>query len=347
MEKLKFTPNVATGYLSDEDTKSYFSRLGFAVLGLGLSYYFGAMLLGSLAGKIFPESLLKDNLTLTVISYVISIVALYCIGLPIFKAVSAQLPSEQPFKSKMKLSGFLGGFCIAMLAMDLGNYASNMVLIWLYNIFGAIPPNPVEEAVAPNDPAIVIVTLAFAVILMPVLEELLFRRVICAKILPLGEGYAIVVSGAIFGLIHGNVYQFAYGFLVGALFAFIYIKTGKLIYSIVYHILINFLGMVVAPWVMTLVDTDRLTALIESGATEIPQDMMAGVSAVMLYGAFTLGLAIVGLVLFFKAKKKKRFALEQGILPPPKKHKVANLFCNIGVASAITFFVFFMIISLK
>jgi membrane protease YdiL (CAAX protease family) len=247
----------------------------------------------------------------------------------------------------MRFSSFLGGFCIAMLAMDLGNYASNMVLVWLYNIFGISPENPLEEAVAPNDPAMVIVTFAFVVILMPVLEELLFRRILCAKLLPLGEGYAIVLSGAVFGLIHGNVYQFAYGFLVGALFAFIYIKTGKLIYSIIYHMVINFLGMIVAPWIMTLVDMDKLYAVLESGTTEIPEDLLMGMSAVMLYSAFTLGLAIVGVVLFFKAKKKNRLVLERGILPPPKKHRIANLFCNVGVAAAITFFVIFMLVSLK
>jgi membrane protease YdiL (CAAX protease family) len=347
MDIKKFTPDAATGCLSDDDTKAYFSRLGFSVFGLGLAYFLGAMLIGTLATSIFPPEMLKDDLIATVISYIISIVALYCIGLPIFKAISAPLPSMRPFKSSMRFSSFLGGFCIAMLAMDLGNYASNMVLVWLYNIFGISPENPLEEAVAPNDPAMVIVTFAFVVILMPVLEELLFRRILCAKLLPLGEGYAIVLSGAVFGLIHGNVYQFAYGFLVGALFAFIYIKTGKLIYSIIYHMVINFLGMIVAPWIMTLVDMDKLYAVLESGTTEIPEDLLMGMSAVMLYSAFTLGLAIVGVVLFFKAKKKNRLVLERGILPPPKKHRIANLFCNVGVAAAITFFVIFMLVSLK
>ena len=314
---------------------------------MGIAYYVGAVLLWTLASRLFGADALSDRFTDTVVGYVITVIALYGIGLPIFKVVSDALPTMRPFKGKMRISGLFGGFCITMLAMNVGNYASNVVLLWLYNFFGIDPTNPVEEAVAPNDPAIVIVTVAFAVVLLPILEELFFRRVVCSKILPLGEGYAIFLSGAIFGLIHANFYQFAYGFLVGSFFAFIYIKTGRLIYSIIYHMAVNLLGMVIAPWVLTLIDIDALYALIESGATQIPANLMGGVMALMLYSAVTVGLGIVGVVLFFKAKKKGRLALEAGILPPPKKHRMANLFCNVGVAAAITVFTFMMVASLK
>ena len=320
---------------------------GFSVFAMGIAYYLGVLFVGALAVSVFPAQMLKDNLTYTVINHLINIIALYCIGVPIFKTVSASLPSMKPLSSKMKFGAFLGGFCICVLAMSVGNYISNFILSWLYSIFGIVTQNPVEQVISPNDPAIVIVTIAFMVVLVPVLEELLFRRIICSKLLPLGEGYAIFLSGAIFGLIHGNFYQFPYAFLLGVFFAFIYIKTGKLIYSIIYHMAINLMGSVIAPWIMTLIDTDALNEALESEGAVIPESLVSGMAAVMIYGAVILGLGIGGVVIFVKAKKKKKFALEQGILPPPKKHKMANLFCNVGVASAITYFVVIFLLSLK
>ena len=59
-----------------------------------------------------------------------------------------------------------------------------------------------------------------------------------------------------------------------------------------------------------------------------------------------LAAAVAGLVLLFKAKKKRSITLEKGILPPPAKGRVANLFCNAGVALAITCFTVLIVLSL-
>ena len=87
--------------------------------------------------------------------------------------------------------------------------------------------------------------LLIVVLIGPILEEYLCRKVLLDRINQYGQGISVLVSGLIFGLIHGNFYQFFYAFGLGAIFAYIYVKTGKWKYPVVFHILINFMGSVV------------------------------------------------------------------------------------------------------
>ena len=82
---------------------------------------------------------------------------------------------------------------------------------------------------------------AFAV-LAPVFEELVFRKVMVDRVLPYGEWPAILFSGITFGLFHGNLTQFFYAALLGMVLAYVYIRTGNILYSIGLHACVNFLG---------------------------------------------------------------------------------------------------------
>ena len=57
-----------------------------------------------------------------------------------------------------------------------------------------------------------------------------------------GEGTAIVLSGVAFGLFHGNLSQFFYAAFLGCMFAFLYVRTGRILYPILLHAAINLLG---------------------------------------------------------------------------------------------------------
>ena len=211
--------------------------------------------------------------------------------------------------------------------------------------------------ISPNDPVIVLITAVFVGVILPIFEEILFRKILCNKLLALGEAYAIIVSATIFGLIHGNFYQFAYAFLLGALFALIYVKTGKIIYSTIYHIAINLLGAVVTPWLIAQIDMEgfsanleKLFGLLESGSTEAYMNlylsMLPQMFLLTLYEALSLVPAIFGIVLLSKALRNKTIKLDGGILTPSKKNALANIFCTVGVAAAITYFTFTFLLSI-
>lgn len=344
-KKYLFVPDAQTGCLSDENTKNYFSLLGLSVFVLGIASTLSATLLALLTNALLSRYL-NNAVIYTLANHLISIISIYCIALPLFLIVSNPLPSVRPFKSKMRFRDAIGGFCICVAAMLAGNYVSSLILVWVETLLKTTTQNPIADAISPSNPTIVIITVVFMVILAPILEEIVFRKILCAKLLPLGEGYAILLSGAIFGLFHGNLYQFAYGFLLGAFFSFIYIKTGKLVYTVIYHMAINLMGSVIGPWILSMIDLDKINSILEAGTVDPSDPIVVSLLILSLYEILVMGAAIAGAVLFFKAKKKNMLCLEQGILPPPKKHKITNLFCNVGIAAAITYFVFRMILSL-
>ena len=62
------------------------------------------------------------------------------------------------------------------------------------------------------------------VILAPIVEELVFRKLIIDRTAKYGQTVAIIASGLMFGLFHGNLNQFAYALVLGCFFC-IYLST--------------------------------------------------------------------------------------------------------------------------
>jgi membrane protease YdiL (CAAX protease family) len=95
-------------------------------------------------------------------------------------------------------------------------------------------------------------TLLFAVVLAPVVEELIFRKMIVSRLRKYGDRTAILVSSLLFALLHGNLSQLFYAFGLGCLLGYVYARTGKLRYSIGLHMTINFLGSFVGVLILPL-----------------------------------------------------------------------------------------------
>lgn len=86
--------------------------------------------------------------------------------------------------------------------------------------------------------------LIYAVIGAPVLEELAFRKTLLDRLHETGEGYAAVISALLFGLMHGNHMQFFLAFFLGLVFAMVYQRTGRIVYTMLLHAMINFTATV-------------------------------------------------------------------------------------------------------
>lgn len=79
----------------------------------------------------------------------------------------------------------------------------------------------------------------YVVIGAPFFEELACRKILLDRLHPYGEGFAVAASGLLFGILHGNSAQFFLAFLLGCLFAMVYLRTGKVIYTMILHAMIN------------------------------------------------------------------------------------------------------------
>ena len=93
-----------------------------------------------------------------------------------------------------------------------------------------------DSLIIGSDTFIRIVTVG---ILPAIFEELLFRKFLIDRTLRHGEFISCAMSGIMFGLWHGNFQQFFFAFFLGILFAFVYIRTGRIIYTMILHASLN------------------------------------------------------------------------------------------------------------
>lgn len=93
-------------------------------------------------------------------------------------------------------------------------------------------------------PVVIIICVA---VIAPIMEELLFRKVLLERLLPYGKGPAILISSVMFGLFHANFEQMFYTILLAFVCANIVIRTGKVRNAIYIHMAYNMWGSVVVP----------------------------------------------------------------------------------------------------
>lgn len=76
-------------------------------------------------------------------------------------------------------------------------------------------------------------------ILIPILEEVIFRFGIGYNLINVNKYYALILQAIVFGIMHGNLIQGIYAFFLGLLFGYTDMKEKSIIPSIIMHITIN------------------------------------------------------------------------------------------------------------
>lgn len=140
-----------------------------------------------------------------------------------------------------KIKGaFLSQLCVIGLSFSLmSNYAVSLINN-TFRLFGV--ENSGGSFNLSSEPNILIYFLTVAV-LPAFAEEFAFRGIIMGSLRPYSEALAILVSSAVFGLMHGNFVQLPFTFCCGLVFAYIDIKTNSLLPSIIVHFLNNGLSV--------------------------------------------------------------------------------------------------------
>ena len=344
-KRLELSVDSETGFLREDDAVKYFSTFGWFCFIFCLALFLSQEIIATAVYYLLPgvyNHYLFSNL--------LSFVTLYAIALPIANPILKKLPSVTPLKEKVKPSTFIGGFFVAYLTMYAGNLVSVYLIELIYSASGNMLENPLEQSV---DATPLWANVLFVAILAPILEELVFRGMICKRLLALGEGFAVVFSGVFFAMLHGNLYQLFYAFTLGCLFGLIYVKTGKVIYTIIYHVFINFMGTVVTTIINKYVrleevvellsDENTVNALMNNDITPI-QPYFTDIIIISIYSMVIYGFIIAGAVLLITNFKKIKF--QSGLLPPPKKSRMSIIFLNGGIAAAIAILVIRMILPL-
>jgi membrane protease YdiL (CAAX protease family) len=95
-----------------------------------------------------------------------------------------------------------------------------------------------EAAVYMKDYSLVLQFITIAIV-PAFCEEFLFRGVILSNLMPYGKGLAIIASSVLFGLMHGNFYQFLYTTAAGIILGTLYVVTDSIWAAILMHLVNN------------------------------------------------------------------------------------------------------------
>ena len=112
----------------------------------------------------------------------------------------------------------------------------------------------------------------------------------------------IIFSGITFGLFHMNLFQFFYAFGLGVIFAYVYTRTRMLRYSVIMHMIINFMGAVIAPAIVRL--SESIMTVDPEAIDQFTKELPAMIIT-MLYSMSLIGLCIAGLVMLIIRWKKR------------------------------------------
>ncbi len=208
-------------------------------LGAAFFVLIVAVILGQLLGGVVVGMFAPDAMDSPLVMWGLSLGPLYLIGLPLCLLILRKDAPETPPKTNMKISGFLLALMVCFGALFAGNLIGNGLSALIGQLKGTPVTNPLQEIMMSSD---IWLTVLPTVIVAPFGEEFIFRRLIIDRTRRWGELPAILLSAAMFAAFHMNLYQIFYAFLIGCVLGYVYIKTGRLRYSIALHAIINFVG---------------------------------------------------------------------------------------------------------
>lgn len=315
------------------ENKKQFSKLGFFFL-LGV-VFMKLMQKGAscLVSEFRPEWIEDPNMNM-----LLSIALQYLIGMPVLILLIKRIPAEKVKTNTMKIGHFFIALMMAFALAIVSNIAGNIFTAIVGLFRGQMVKNVALELGANTS---LLLNFVFMVLCAPIYEEYIFRKLVVDRTIRFGQGVAIVVSGLMFGLAHGNLNQFAYAFTVGMFFAFIYVKTGKMRYSVAMHVIFNFLSGVLLTGAMRYMNFDAYTKAALAGDVPLAmQTIMDALPAwivmfVLVFAEYAAGIA--GLVLLIVYRKK--FRIEPGEITIPRKERFATIILNVGMILYCLYFV--------
>lgn len=230
----------------------------------------------------------------------ISMAPMYLVAAPLAIYRLKKVPKMEPEeKTKLGAGRFLVIFIIGIAAMQIGNLIGQTLM----GIAGRITGNPMtfelQQIILDTEPWVIIL---LVVIIGPFMEELMFRKLLIDRVRMYGDKTAILLSGLLFGLFHGNFFQFFYAFFLGCIFGYVYCSTLRLRYTVLMHMIINFMGSVVVIFIMNMPGMDRFldpsVVMNEENMMELLKVAFPGILLLGMYGMFLLCAVIAGIVLF-------------------------------------------------
>lgn len=345
--------NTETNTFNQKKAWIHFAIFG-AIMVAGTIIVFCAQVGGSsilaLVDAVFKTEMMSDpNLLL-----ISQMIPMYLIAMPLFMLLFLILPKGKIVNRKMNFFQYLTLFPFSMFLTVFCNLFGVLFTTVVSMLKGSEVQNTLTNLLTDVGLGWI---LLFVVVCAPIFEELVFRKFIVSRTVKYGEVIPVLLSGLLFGLFHGNINQFVYAFALGVLFAYIYVRTGKIIYTILLHMFVNFTGSFLPFLAMKhdmmgfleiaqQQDMDLLTEYIQANPMNVA---MTGLYYLVLFSCLGIGflVAVVAIVLLIlRLVKKEKPLFDRGEVTIPWGRKLFTVLVNPGMIIYILFWVVMMIVQL-
>ncbi len=184
----------------------------------------------------------KNDTSSFFISSISTISAFFILGIIYCFISFTPLQSVIYFK-RIKLTKLLPLIAIGLSVAMLSNYISDIMAYNLSLTGINFSNNSNDENWSTYRFLLEIVDTA---IVPAVFEEFAFRGVVLNKLRKFGDSYAIIMSAVLFGLMHGNLSQIPFAFILGLVIGFIAVKTNSIIPGILIHFFNNLFSVIMS-----------------------------------------------------------------------------------------------------
>ncbi len=278
--------------------RKHFSKLG-GMFVLGTIIIYGVQLLAvTLVDVLKPEWLYNGNISLMVQTMPMYIVGMPLLILLVVKNVPAQQVKRRPMKA--------GHFIVAVIMCYAIMYVSNFAGLILTTVIGALKGGAVQNEILNVTESVSLWAIVlYMVICAPIMEEFIFRKLIVDRTVRYGQGVAVLLSGLMFGLFHGNLNQFIYAFALeaalsgdmGTMMAFVQENLAAMMAYMIFLVFV--FGMMIAGSVILIVCLVKKKFTFEKGQVVIPKgkrfSTVAGNIGMVIYGLFWVVMIILQL----------------------------------------------------
>ncbi len=246
------------------DSKTYRSTMS----KIGLSYFFlmliylGASIFFSILFAIIAPNVITSDWFLWVVNFL----SLYVVAAPIFiiilnSYIQFNIPSPQ--KKHIKISQLLIYIVLSAGCAYIFNIVTIVIQTLISNLTGANYIDSMEMLFEGQSLLWIFISTC---IVAPIGEELLFRKILHNKMAHLGDKCYIITSGVLFGVFHGNLSQLIYAFVLGMIFAYLYVYTGDIFVPIGIHFVVNAIGTIMLP---AAADNTAIMAILSVGVVVV------------------------------------------------------------------------------
>lgn len=313
------------------EAKKSFSRIGWYVFSIFLLSTVLQLVVAKVVLTIWPNAF-----RYAIVVWSCSYVPMYLFAVPLSSLLLKELPRKYVEKKKMAPTQFLCCVPIALFLMYAGNVVGLLITFVLQTLTGIQMVNPLDMVL--NSPLYIRVLVV--VIIGPFMEEFIFRKQIIDHTRMYGEKTAVIVSAVLFGLFHGNLSQIFYACTLGMLLGYLYVRTGTIRYGYYLHMIVNFLGGIVAPFFLN--SLQKTGGGVLNFSTKISGEQVVVYLLFMGYAMVLFIVGILGLILFFLNRKKVFFRIEEKEIAKEEVWKIVYL--NTGM---ILFFSLIIVVVIK